>query len=421
MTSGRPRWRSRYERVASVRTDITPYVPLFFGTGVTGTAERGIAALTVKATTGELRLVSNGEQPLAWTLGVYAKEDAREQQRAGVIVSLPNDGLPLDEALHTTPARVRAQALLGHAGWKFLPEWALQAGLRYYRSENQTQVRFDTTSVIFPGFTAGGVRDSGSRASATSPKVGLSWTPSPAQLVFAAVSTGFRDGDSNFQPPGHPEGNAAYGPEAVRAVELGLKSQPWDWLTLNASVFRNDWTDLQLPFVTSDGLFGYIQNAGRTRATGAELEAVARPTAGLRVGLNLATADAIIEDSRSSNGGAELSGNRVPFSPRLQVSISASQRFALSSGLQAQLAANWAHRSATESEPTNDRRLRNPASHLLYMQVGVNGAAWAGKLYVANATNSTASLKRTAGGAGGVVEVSYPQPRTVGVELSAIF
>jgi iron complex outermembrane receptor protein len=396
-------------------------VPLYFGAGVRGTAERGIAALTVKATTAELRLVSTGEQRLAWTLGAYAKHDRRAQQRAGLIVRLPDDGLPLDETLYSTPARVRAQAVFGDAEWQLLPAWALQAGLRHYRSENQTQVRFDTTSAIFPGYTAGVVRDSGSRARATTPKLGLSWKPGPALMVFASVSTGFRDGDSNFQPADHPEVNAAYGPEKVRAVELGLKSQPWGWLTLNASVYRNDWTDLQLPFVTNDGLFGYIQNAGRARATGAELEAVARPTDSLRLGLNLAAVDATIDEARSGNGGADLGGKRVPFSPRLQVSLSVVQRFALQAGLEALLAANWAHRSTTESEPTNDSRLRNPASQQLYLQASLNGAAWGGKLYVANATQSTASHKRTAGAAGGVVDISPVQPRTVGAELSARF
>jgi len=58
---------SRYERSSTVRTDLTPYVPLFFGAGVSGTAERRVAPLTVKATTAELRLVSNGDQRLNWT------------------------------------------------------------------------------------------------------------------------------------------------------------------------------------------------------------------------------------------------------------------------------------------------------------------------------------------------------------------
>ena len=413
---------SRYERLASVRSDLTPFVPLYFGAGVYGTAERGVAALTVKATTAEVRLVSSGEQQLNWTVGAFAKNDAREQVRAGVIVSLPDFGLPRDEALYTTPARSRARALFMDAELKLARDWALQAGLRHHESDNHTRVRFDTTSDIFPGYTAGVVRDSSSSARASLPKLGVSWSPSADLLVFAKVSSGFRDGDSNYQPPGNAEVPAGYGPEKVRAYELGVKAQPWEGLTVNASIYRNRWTDLQLPFVTGDGLFGYIQNAGRASATGAEIETVLRPAPGLRLGLNLAVVNATIDENivGSAGGTGALMGKQVPFSPRVQASLSAAYEFGLSEQLTGAISANLAHRSATYSEPTNNSSLKNGTTNNLYLQAGVKGPTWGAKVFVSNATNSVASLNKSAS-AGGVVSANHLQPRTVGAEVSVAY
>ena len=410
---------SRYEHSSTVRTDLTPYVPLVFGVG--GTAERGVAPLTVKATTAELRLVSNGEQGLNWTAGAYAKDDARKQDHAGVVISLPELGLTRDETLYTTPARNRALALFGDAELKLTNDWALQAGLRHYKADNHTSVRFDTTSAIFPGYTAGVVRDSGSSARATSPKLGLSWKPSAELLVFAKVSTGFRDGDSNYQAPGYPEIPASYGPEKIRAYEMGLKAQPFRWLIVNASVYQNRWTDLQLPFVTSDNLFGYIQNAGKATARGAEIEFTARPMAGLRLGLNVASVDARIDEDVPNAAGGAVKGNRIPFSPRLQASVSAAHEHELSGALWAVVSANYAHRGATYSEPSNDSRLKNAAYNNLYLKAGVHGKTWGAKLYLSNATNSSASHQKTAAPAGGIVLTNYVQPRTLGVEVNATF
>jgi iron complex outermembrane recepter protein len=411
---------SRYERTSSVRTDLTPFVPLFFGVG--GTAERVFAPLTVKAGTAELRLASVGESRLQWTAGLYAKEDARQQARTGLVISLPDLGLPRDETLYTTPARNRALAVFGDTEFRLPAGWAVQAGLRHYRARNQTQVRFDTTSAIFPGFTAGVVQDSGSSARADSPRLGLSWTPNPGLLVFAKLSTGFRDGDSNYRAPGYTEIPAAYGPEKLRAYELGLKAQPFSGVSLHASVYRNHWTDLQLPFVTSDGLFSYINNAARTESTGAEIELLVRPMAGLRLGLNLAGVDARIVDAGPAAGTSGVTqGKRIPFSPRWQATASATWEFALQRGLRTELSARYAYRGSTFSEPANDAALRNAAHETLYLRAGVRGPAWSAHLFGSNVGNGQPTQRKSAAPAGGIVDAQYVQPRTVGLEVGGSF
>jgi outer membrane receptor protein involved in Fe transport len=422
---------SRYQRKTVTRTDYTPYIPLFFGAGVVGTAENGVDPLTVKATTAEVRLVSNGDQTFNWTAGAYAKDDKRVQANSGLKISIPAFGLPDDQALNTTPAQNKATALFGDAEVKLTSSIALQAGLRHYRASNETRIQFTTTSAIFPGNTAGVVQPSSGSASATSPKLGLSWKLKPDLLLFAKFSSGFRDGDSNFQAPNEPLIPAAYKPEKIRAYELGVKSQPLPWLTVNGSVYLNDWTDLQLRFSTPDGLWSYIQNAGKAKSTGAEIEFAARPMAGLRLGLNLAAVDSKISqdvvNTVNGPGGTTVSrnvataGSRIPFSPRLQASVSAGYEFALTGELGGVVSANCSHRGETYSDPANTENLKNSAFNNLYLKAGVNGHTWGAAVFVSNATNSTASQQKTSAPGGGIPLINYVQPRTLGVELNASF
>jgi outer membrane receptor protein involved in Fe transport len=398
---------------------------------VVGNAERIADSVTVKTNTAELRLVSNGDQNLSWTVGGYYKDDKRKQTNSGLIVSVPAFGLPDDRALNTTPASNKASALFGDAEYKLNADIAVQAGLRHYKAKNATRIEFLTTSVVFPGNTAGDVQAFGGSASATSPKLGVSWKLRPDVLLFAKFSSGFRDGDSNFQAPNEPLIPASYKPEKIRAYELGIKSQPLPWLTVNGSVYVNDWTDLQLRFSTPDGLWGYVQNAGKARSTGAEIEFAARPMTGLRLGLNLASIDAKISqnviNTVNAPGGGTVSrviaaeGSRIPFSPRLQASASAAYEFALIGNMGAVFSANFSHRGETYSDPANTEGLKNRTYDNLYLKAGVNGDNWGAALFVSNATNSTATQAKALSQAGGYFLNTYVQPRTVGVELSAHF
>ena len=224
-----------------------------------------------------------------------------------------------------------------------------------------------------------------------------------------AVSTGVRVSDLR--------------PEVVSQYELGLKARPMPWLNVNASVYRNHWTDLQLPFTTSDKLFGYLQNAGKATSTGAEVEVAARPRPDLRLALNLATVDARMDETvfdASGNAGA-VKGNHIPFSPRLQASVSAAREFELRSGLVAEVSGRYAHRGATYGDPSNNGALKNDASDNLTLKAGVHDGTWGTRVFVSNATNSSASLQKTTAPGGTVVVTQYVQPRTIGLEIDASF
>lgn len=412
---------SRYEQHRTPEVDFDPIVPLFFG-GLAGSGRQIARDLGVEASTVEVRLVSNGDRTVNWTVGAYHKDDKRTQDRSGFVISVPLLGITDDQSFTSARARSKANALFADVEYKFSDTLALQAGVRRYESRDSQVITVDTTSVIF-GTVAGDSRPSSGTSAATSPKLGLSWKPSKNLLVFAKVADGFRNGGSNFVVPTEPTIVPSYGPEKVRSYELGLKSQPATDVTVNASVYLNRWTDLQLTFLTPSALYNYIQNAGRAKATGGEVEVNAHPLPGLRVGVALGLVDSTIDEDVFNALGqkAAAKGNRIPYSPRTQAAASVSYDFTAFGGLGGSVSANLSRRSATFSEPDNFEETRNDSATNLYLRLGLSGQAWGAALFVNNATNDKATLSRLRYVGSTQAYGTYVQPRTVGVELNAQF
>src|SRR6185436_13503198 len=94
---------------------------------------------------------------------------------------------------------------------------------------------------------------------------------------------------------------------------------------MNVYAFYSDWTDLQLPFRTNDGLVGFTTNAGSATAKGAELEVGGLITDGLRVGLTYSYTDSTIDDDVTNPVGdvVAVGGSRIPQTPKNKVALTA--------------------------------------------------------------------------------------------------
>ena len=415
---------SRFESNFATVADRSYVLPVFFG--VPGTAAAPFY-LNIDAGTEELRLVSNGEGRFDWTIGAYHKKDDRDNPDSGFIFNIPALepilGTAIDEALTTQTSSNDAFALFADVEYRITDNFAIQAGIRRYEADYDQLISFDTTSLLL-GTVAGTVDGSGS-SDATTAKFGLSWTPADEVLIYAKYSEGFRDGGVNPNAqPARPEIPSVYDPEEIDAVELGIKTRPTDWLQANASIYQNTWTNLQLGFVTSDGLLGYTANAGKAKADGAEIELIAAPLDNLQLGLNVAYVDSVIDEEVQNAFGQVIAtkGNKVPFSPEYQFAFTTSYTFALTDSLQGSLALNYSYRDDTFSEPENRDTERNESFKNLFLQAGVGGERWNANVYVQNATDSeVTNIRSRFVTALPYVFGSYVQPRTVGVEFNLNF
>lgn len=126
-----------------------------------------------------------------------------------------------------------------------------------------------------------------SKTSNFSPKLSLDLRPARDLLLYASYQGGYKSGTYNviniFAQPSFVQ------PEEVTAYELGLKSE-WfnNSLRFNAAVFQNDIRNQQTGFMsfTSGGAVN-LENAGKARIRGVEVDLAWRPLPRLNPGLKL--------------------------------------------------------------------------------------------------------------------------------------
>jgi iron complex outermembrane receptor protein len=130
-------------------------------------------------------------------------------------------------------------------------------------------------------------------------------------MIYASGSRGFKAGGFN---PAAPPGASTYDEEHTWNAEGGLKTT---WangrVRANAALFYIDWTDLQLNLPIPGGSF-YISNVGGATSRGAELEVTARAADGVDVFGSFGYTRARFSDG-STSMGADVSDNKVPFTP----------------------------------------------------------------------------------------------------------
>jgi iron complex outermembrane receptor protein len=107
--------------------------------------------------------------------------------------------------------------------------------------------------------------------------VGVDFTPVPSECLYAKVSRGYRAGGFNIRG-GTPVELLTFSPENVTSYEIGIKSDPARKLRVDLALFYSDFRDIQLGESVLDPLQGnvfIVQNGGRARLTGGELELTA--------------------------------------------------------------------------------------------------------------------------------------------------
>jgi outer membrane receptor protein involved in Fe transport len=398
--------------------------PLFFGPAGAGGSVYGSFPSRVKAFTQEVRLSSNGDLPLNWTVGAYYRNANQDILNNGYTITVPGFGLVDDKNLSSETHKVKAQAVFGELEYKLTSSLSAQAGLRYYSETKDVAISQETSSAIF-GTTAGTTASGTNKANATSPKFVLNWTVSPETLLFAKVSKGFRGGGANtLSAATYPDAPRGFKPESLVAYELGAKMTPAKGWYLNTYLYRNNWTDLQLALTTPDGLNGYTQNVGKAESTGAEIELGGRVIPGLNVGVNFAYVDAKFKSTVVNAQGAVVAqeGNRIQLTPKTKLGLTADYSFDISEAFRAQLTGRYRVTSASYSEISNRESERNGASQQLYLRAALRSGDWEVGVYGDNLLNrDDSNFKRRPISAIPLVFTTYVPPRTLGVDFKLNF
>lgn len=275
--------------------------------------------------TGELRLLSTSGDRFEWIAGVFG---FLNQATGQTIVATPT--IAGTRLLDAKPdARSRSAAVFGEGTFHVTDALDLIVGGR---------VTYEKRLFSLVWFGQQTIEDASIKDTRFTPRVTLKYDISPTTNVFATYSQGFKSGGfntvSNNPTPVEPEELTAY--------ELGIKSDPFPWLRVNATAFLYDYKNLQVISRVGNTGISTLQNAAEAEVKGGEVEVTLRPADGLTVRGSASYADAtytnfpgatanvpVLDSSGVPIGGnrsiaVDASGNRLIRSPKYTLGTSVS-------------------------------------------------------------------------------------------------
>jgi iron complex outermembrane recepter protein len=222
-----------------------------------------------------------------------------------------------------TSGEVRTESYAAFADlvYNFNDQWAASVGGRYTRDEKEGSVYRQNFAAAAPWGSCGGPRSplftqpgcatpvagllrtnytSERTFSEFTPRASLSWKPAADLMLYTSFSRGFKSGGFDmrgdaFAFPGTADG---YNPELVDTYEIGGKTLLANGrVSLAAAVFRSDYEDQQitsqfaLPTVPPT-IVSFVDNAGSSKISGAELEGSFRLSNAFSANLQLGWIDA---------------------------------------------------------------------------------------------------------------------------------
>ena len=263
----------------------------------------------LKTISEELRLSSNGQDPLQWLTGLYFSHDSVDNLNLTNFAQNyevgPLNPTPVIFNVYTAQT-TETEAGFAHIEYAFDSEWKVIAGVREtheyidYTYSSGVNVNFPPADELTPvPYDHATLSSNG-----VSGKVGLNYTPSKDLLVYLTVSDGYKSGgfpgDIAFLP--YPAGQPAsaylppYSSEKLFAYELGSKATLADGaVVFDSSIFYYDWRRMQasteIPYGTPPNVIEVFSlgNAGNAKIYGLDSDLTWNMTRelSLRAGLNL--------------------------------------------------------------------------------------------------------------------------------------
>ena len=286
----------------------------------------------------EVRIATPQDQPFTFQ-GGYFHFDEKNVINSGLIErSGPYAGRYLIKFDYHV--KTQSDAVFGQAAYKLGDTLKLSAGARYtWDKKDRTGQAVLDLEVASQGHAPPILITTPGNGSVRQKKptwhVGLDWTPTPQNMVYAKYDTGYKSGgfNSNGSAP-----SVDYGPENLDAFEVGTKNRFFgNKLQFNAAAFYQKYSGYQASQTSAvvnggQGVF----NIGSAKIYGAEAQVIAL-LGGLRIDVNGTYLHANFDDNLPLvlDGAAvprDISGNRLPNAPRLSVTAGLEYTFPIGEG-----------------------------------------------------------------------------------------
>ncbi len=359
----------------------------------------------------ELRLVSNGDNTIDYTVGLfYQDQDLQGTQKsylrgfqawadaafgAGVVVS-DNDFSYLRDQ------NFKDLSFFGEMSYHVSEDFTLTFGARSYDTDftNDTAM----TVGLYSTFNISDTAHFEETESGTLFKANFSYDLNDDAMLYGTISEGFRRGGANAVPLSGPFAEDAawqlFNPDTNTNYEFGLKGNN-NGMSYNISLFYVDWQDIQINTATTNWGFFAAQNGGTAKTSGleAEIHGYFGEENQWKYDIGYAYVDAkLTEDVYAPSDHEQafpvaLDGTKLPGTPKSTFNL------ALSHGQN--LGDNWYwfnrfslyYQSETENAISTSPRFAQTLDgfSLLDFMSSVSYKDWTGTLWIKNITNEEGS------------------------------
>ena len=238
--------------------------------------------------------------------------------------------------------------------------------------------------------------------------------------VYASLSEGFKAGGYATYECTDP-----YDPEEVTSLEFGFKGSLAENTSLNASLFRYDYTDFQVLQVV--GIQTVTRNAGDATVNGLEIEALSNVSDSLTLNYGITLLDATYGEFVNTNGiepqlgEQQLEGNYLTNAPKVSINLGLNYTSAMASGASLTYRANAAYKSRIYFSEFNEY------SQDAYTIVDLNliwesaDETMRSRFFIKNATDEEYISGYLSAATGGGRFGQWGYPRTAGIEIQRNF
>ncbi|MBO9695122.1 MAG: TonB-dependent receptor [Sphingopyxis sp.] len=286
----------------------------------------------------ELRLQSaESDSRLSWVVGLYASRrkqtnfqtiDAVGYNILATALGLPQIPAPpavpnpvlfpdageygLSTLLIANSAVDKQYAAFAEVNYKITDRLTATVGLR---AERATLKFENAQSGIFNGPVSGGTANP--KASPITPKFSVSYDIDDDNMVYATVAKGYRIGGGNSALPpttcaaaladiGIAAAPSSYEPDHLWSYEIGSKNSfAGGRFQVASSAFYIDWNNIQQQVFPPCG-FQYVENTGKLRSMGFDLQANARISRSFTLGATVAYVKAEYTEDAYPNDNSDL-------------------------------------------------------------------------------------------------------------------
>lgn len=260
----------------------------------------------------------------------------------------------------------------------------------------------------------------------------LSYRVNDDVMVYGTVSEAYKTGGFNGEPQTAADAMVPYDEETAMNYEIGMKSQWYQRLRLNVSLFYVEYDDQQIN-VFREGSNGFItqviDNAAQSEVLGVELDYAWQVTDYFRLSGTFARLDAEFKDTVLQTGPGpasvtDISSNRPNNVPKWTATLAGELEIPLQNGSRVSLRADWRGRSSVYNDIVNDPAFLRPGTDLVGARLAWMSAndRWRVALWGRNLTNEADILNiGPAPPFLGDNPVGFGPPRTYGGTVSYRF